>query len=236
MKKWLKLSAAFAVLAFFCGADFQPAYAAVIKSGASSDQMTVDATSKASRSTEYDTAGRAIAAQSKQTYSASGSFTPVATPTDLVTIYGSATKTIRVLSMQIGTVNTAAGSQIFHLIKRSAVNTTGTFVAGTAVPHDSTNGAATATVGHYTANPGGLGAAVGTLNIKKVASTVVTPTSFAGVREESQVEMLPKAAEGHFLHQPVTLIGVAQGLAINFNGVALVAGQIHTWSITWTEE
>ncbi len=208
-----------------------------IRSGASTDYLTVDATSKAARVTPYDTAGRALAAESKATYMASGSFTPTATPTDLVTIFGSASKTVRIRSMKIGTANTAAGSQIFLLIKRSAANTTGTFVAATAVPTVSTQAAATATPGHYTANPGGLGAAVGTVNTVKVASPVVTPATWAGINTtDNDKEMLPASAEPSLLAQPITLIGVAEGLAINFNGAALVSGQIHTYTIVWTEE
>ncbi len=89
---------------------------AIIKSGASSDNLTVGVTSKAAYVEQRDADG--VVLQHKKTYYASGSFTPPATPTELVTIYGSATKTIRVLSLKIGTVNTAAGSQIYTLQKR----------------------------------------------------------------------------------------------------------------------
>ncbi len=208
---------------------------AVIKSGASTDQLTVDVTSKAARVTLYDATGRAIAFQSKATYFAANTFTPAATPTDLVTIFGSATKTCRIISFHITTTNTAAGSQTFFLIKRSTVNTTGTFVAGTAVPADASDGAATATVGHYTANPGGLGTAVGNVNIKRVASPVLVPATFAGIVQDAGYDMLDNMANS-LLDKPVVLSGVAQGLCLNFNGAALVAGQIHTYQIVWTEE
>ena len=107
---------------------------AIIKSGASTDQLTVDATSKAARATEYDAAGREVSLQSKQTFMASSTFTPAATPTDLVIIEGSSTKTVRVVSLVITTTNTAAGSQQFFLVKRSTADTTGTLVAATASP------------------------------------------------------------------------------------------------------
>jgi len=216
---------------------------AVIKSGATSDQWTIDPTSKAGRVTLYDATGREISIQSKQTFGIASSFTPPATPTDMVIIEGSATKTIRMLSMVIGTTNTAAGSQQFFLIKRSTADTTGTFVsAGTPVPFDSANAAATPNrVGHFTANPGALGTAVGTLKQVRAASTVVTPTSFAGVREITEVEMLPHGwptglSPNSVLGQLVTLRGVAQTLAINFNGAALVAGQTHFYRLMWMEE
>lgn len=206
---------------------------AVIKSGATSDQWTIDATSKAGRVTLYDATGRAIANHTKQTFGVSATFTPVATPTELVYITGSATKTVYVLSMKISTTNTAAGSQHFRLFLRTTANSGGTFVGSTVVPFDSANDSATATVGHYTANPTtGTGTRI---NSRVVASTVLVPGNFAGVRENADVEMVP-TQEVTQLAQLVTLRGVAQGLAINFNGIALESGQVHTYSIVWIEE
>lgn len=210
---------------------------AVIKSGASTDQLTVDATSKAARVTLYDSAGREVSTQVKQTYMIASTFTPAATPTDLVIIEGSSTKTIRVIRMKITTTNTAAGSQTFFLIKRSAADTTGTFVsAGTPVPVDSANNASTVNrVGHFTANPGALGAAVGTINVVRVASPVLVPATFAGIVDDAGYDLLDHYTSSQ-LDQLVTLRGVAQCLAINFNGAALVAGQVHAYQIVWIEE
>lgn len=210
---------------------------AIIKSGASSDQLTIGAVNKAAYTQDFDATGRDLSVQSKQTFAIASSFTPAATPTDLVVIEGSATKTIRILSIVIGTTNTAAGSQQFHLIKRSTADTTGTFVsAGTPVPLDSNNAAATVNrVGHFTANPGALGTAVGTVSVVRVGSPAAIPATWAGIRENADVELLPWYANS-ILDQPITLRGVAQCLAINFNGVALVAGQTHTYRIVWMEE
>lgn len=206
--------------------------------GASSGQgMEVDTTSKAARVTLYDSTGREVSAQGKQTFAIASTFTPVATPTDLVIIEGSATKAVRLISLVIGTTNTAAGSQEFRLIKRSTADTTGTFVsAGTPVPLDSNNAASTVNrVGHFTANPGALGTATGTINVVRVASPAAIPASFAGVRECADVEMFPWFTNAH-LDQVGVLRGVAQCWAINFNGVALVAGQTHTYRIIWIED
>lgn len=210
---------------------------AIIKSGASTDNWTIDPTSKSGRVTLYDTAGRNTSLQSKLTYGISSTFTPVATPTDLVIIEGSSTKTVRILSMVIGTQTTAAGSEEFRLIKRSTADTTGTFVsAGTPVPFDSTNAASTVNrVGHFTANPGALGTALGNINIVRQGSPVLLPASLAGIREVPEVEMIPTMG-ATLLDQPITLRGVAETLAINFNGAALVAGQVHTYRIMWLEE
>lgn len=208
---------------------------AIIQSGASSDQWTIDATSKAGRVTNYDSAGRELSVQSKQTFSCSNTFTPAATPTDLVTLTGSASKTIRVISAKLSTQNTAAGSQQFFLIKRSGADTTGTFVTSTAVAHDSSNAAATATCGHYTANPGALGTAVGTIATERWASPVLVPGNFAGVTEDSGKEFL-NWSPNSVLDQMITLRGTSQVLAVNFNGAALVAGQVHAYRVTWIEE
>jgi len=207
----------------------------VIKSGVTSDQWTIDPTSKAGRVTLYDSLGREISSQSKKTFAVSGTFTPPATPTDLVTIFGSASKTVRVLYFKIATTNTAAGSQQFFLVKRSAVNSGGTFVAGTAVPMDSADGAATATsYGHYTANAASLGASAGTINTKRVGSPAAVPGAFLqGV--DASVDMID-FNKANSLEKPVVLNGVAQGLALNFNSAALVAGQTHAYTIVWTEE
>ena len=99
---------------------------AVIKSGATTDQLTVDATSKAARTTDYDSAGREVAVQVKKTYAAAGpvaGFTPPATPTDMIIIEGSATKTIRIISILVAATATAAITSRFQLIKRAAADT-----------------------------------------------------------------------------------------------------------------
>jgi hypothetical protein len=209
---------------------------AIIKSGAGSDLWTIDSVSKAGRITAYNSLGREVAPNSKATFSASGTFTPAATPTDLVTIFGSGTKTVRIIKIEIGTTNTAAGSQQFLVVKRSAVNTGGTFVAATAVSKDTTDGAsATATVGHYTANPSALGTSAGTVITKRLASPAAVPASFAGVVVDAGHDFAndsPSNTPG----KQMTLSGTNQGYAVNFNGAALVAGQTHFYNVEWTEE
>lgn len=207
---------------------------AIIKSGATSDQWTIDPTSKSGRVSLYDDAGRLILPQTKQTFYASGTFTPAATPTDLITIFGSATKTVRIVAFEVQTTNTAAGSQQFFLIRRSSANAGGTFVTANAVPSD-TNDSATATAGHYTANATSLGNTVGTIRTIRIASPVAVPTSFAGVSVIAGADFL-ELGGGAQVQKPIVLRGVAQGLCLNFAGAALVAGQTHAYTIVWTEE
>lgn len=183
-----------------------------------------------------DTTGRDVSYQSKQTFSVASNFTPPATPTDLVIIEGSATKTLRIISLAIATETTAAGSVDFFVVKRSTADTTGTFVsAGTPVPHDSNNTAATANrVGHFTVIPGALGTAVGTINRVRVGTSLLIPGANTDLSDHMK-ECLP-FSNATLLDQPITLRGVAQTLAINFNAVALVAGQVHAYRVVWIEE
>ncbi len=207
---------------------------ATIKSGASSDVLTIDPVSKAGRVTLYDATGRELSPHSKKTYSASATFTPAATPNDLMTIFGSASRTVRVISLKFGATNTAAGSQQYFLHKKSALPTGGVHVLAAMVPLDSNNGGATATmVGHYTTDPT-AGTSLGTINTVRVASPAPVPASFAGIVQSATYEMLPVDPWG--MAQPVTLRGIAEGLAVNFNDVALVAGQTHLYTVVWTEE
>lgn len=177
----------------------------------------------------------AVVFSNKRSYLASSTFTPAATATDLITIAGAAGVLVRVLSIRLATTNTAAGSQQYLVIKRSTLDTTGTFVAATAVPIDSSDAAAQATVGHYTANPGALGTAVGTINTLRLPSPVAVPGSFAGVTLDAGFELLPPIIPGT-LGKHLMLRAAAENIAVNFNGAALVSGQTHAYTVLWTEE
>ncbi len=107
-------------------------------------------------------------------------------------------------------------------------------VTATAIPYDSADAPATATVQHYTTDPS-AGTALGNINLKRVASPAAIPATWAGVVQDAMVEMLP-VDPNDGTPRPVTLRGVAQGLVVNFAGAALVAGQTHIYEITWTEE
>jgi hypothetical protein len=164
----------------------------------------------------------------KPTYSAMVTFTPPATPTDMMIIEGSATKTIRVLRVEVNGTSTANSLNKIFIIKRSTADTTGTFVADAATPFDSGFAATTVNrVGHFTANPGALGTAVGTGMAGLVLCGV---TATGGVNDRLVF------AFGDIIGAPITLRGVAQCLAVNFNGAALPAGLVITITIYWTEE
>jgi len=196
-----------------------------INGATSNANAEVDAISKALRVTLYDVNGVAIGPRA--TYdAASSAFTPGATPTDVFTLTGSGTKTIRVTRIRVSGIQTTTGNNAFFLIKRSSANTGGTSASVTAVPRDSTNAAATGTVLQYTANPT-LGGTIGSVR----CSRLFTPAAAAVAASDTIIWDFDDFQTG-----PVILRGTGQVLAVNFNGAALPAGLSLLCSITWTEE
>lgn len=219
---------------------------AVLKSGAGTDTATVDA-NKALRvalydsagdvldivangvkAIPYDSSGREISIQGKSTYAAAfGPTTAAATPTDVVVIEGSASKTIRVVAFEVSVGLTAATLATMQLIKHSTANAAGTQTNPTVVPLDSNNAAGTGVVRVYTANPT-PGTSIGALRqmrdfIPAIGTSLKT------------IDLLANYGASDLLDQLVTLRGVAQGLALNFGGATL-AGLIVAGQIVWTEE
>lgn len=166
------------------------------------------------------------------TYSATyTAITPAASATDFLTIYGSATKTIYLRTVECAGVSTAAGTSTIALAKRSTADSGGTAltpsatVGGQLVPNDSNDGAATATVAAYSANPT-TGTLVGLVRSGKI-NTGVTGTGTAGLLTWNFGSESAKA---------VTLRGAAQGLALTGLGSSLAAGAVLTCNITWIEQ
>jgi hypothetical protein len=164
------------------------------------------------------------------TYSAtSGSFTPGATPTDIVTLIGSATKTIRILRLELSTTQTTLGMNTWFLVKRSTANSGGTSTNPTVVPFDSNNATPTAVMAVYTANPTTLGTLVGDISsIKLVSAPTVGGTP-------------PQDYWGYDFtnsgtQQGLVLRGTSQVFALNFNGAALPAGLSVNVNIMWSEQ
>lgn len=162
----------------------------------------------------------------KATYSTSiSNLVPVATAaTDIFTLTGSATKTVRVTRVTITGTQTTAAQVSILLVKRSTANTAGTSTANVAIPHDSTSAAATATSLSYTANPT-VGAAIGSaLRSRKV---------FVGTTTGNSDEYITDFGTRN--SQSVVLRGTGQVFAVNLNG-ASIAGPSFNISIEWTEE
>ena len=157
-----------------------------------------------------------------------GPFSPPATPTDMTTITGSATKTVRVLSFELTPVQTTRNLTAYYMIKRSTANSSGTSTSPTIVPLDSNFAAATAVVRQYTANPT-LGNTVGPIELVRVLSDDSGANAVGG---GGYVFDFTKNGTAPGL----ILRGTSQVLALNLNGIALPAGLsiVGTW--TWVEE
>jgi hypothetical protein len=159
------------------------------------------------RALAVDTSGRAI----------------ISTPTDIFTITGSASKTIRVTRISFTGTQTT-GTQIRVIVlKRSTANSGGTSTSPARVPHDSNNAAATATVLAYTANPT-TGTLVGNIRAAKVLVGLTTVNS-----DQLIIDFGTRNGQGFVLR------GTTQVLAINLAGVT-IAGNSLDISFEWTEE
>ena len=147
-----------------------------------------------------------------------------ATATDIFTLTGSATKTIRITKVSFNALQTTAAQVAVVLLRRSTANTVGTSTAPTATAYDSTNVAATATALAYTANP-----TTGTLAGNLFTQRVFVPG--AATASDAQGLML---SYGDFGQQGLVLRGIAQVFAVNLAGVSVVGGSANV-SIEWNE-
>ncbi len=162
------------------------------------------------------------------TYSAaSGPFTPASSPTDVFTITGSATKTIRVTRIAFTMNQTTSSARDVLVIKRSTANSGGTSTLLNNVPVDSQNAAATATVRSYTTNPT-LGTSVGTIRSRKVFVATLT-----GNNSNSDEVLLEFGSRTDT--QNLVLRGTNEVLSINLNGVTST-GNSASCSVEWIEE
>lgn len=164
-----------------------------------------------------------------QTFSATFSGLSVALlATDILTIAGSASKIIRVKRIEFSGTQTTSAYDLINLIKRSSDNSGGASSTLTAVPYDSSNNAATATVKTYTTNPT-LGAAVGTLyNVRHIFPS--SPPS--GNVTQDPIAFFEFGKEES---QEIVLRGTSEVLALNLNATTLTGGVFNGF-IEWTEE
>ena len=202
---------------------------AVIKSGATSDQLTIDATSKAARVTLYDTDGNSLAQAS--TYRGATNSTVVAAASataPFFVIYGSASKTLRIQRIRIsGPTNVTLAYQGFDIIKYSTAPSGGTAVALTQVPLDSTDAAATASLCQvYTAAPT-AGTPVGNIGSARIVNKSAT------VVDGSEASVLEWDFRGQGRSGEPTLHGTAQGVGVELHVATATTVSIE---VEWTEE
>lgn len=163
---------------------------------------------------------------SKATYGAAATFTAAASATDIFTITGSGTKTVKVLHIGINGTNTGNTNVFFNVIKRSTANSGGTSTTITDVPFDSTDAAGTATVRSYTVNPT-TGTAVGT-----VKSDYAFFPTLASTNQGTNIQHEFDSG----LNKPVVLRGTSEVLAVSMNGVLITGTTSLSIDIIWTEE
>jgi len=165
------------------------------------------------------------------TYSASvGSVVMALLPTDVFTITGSATKTIKIYKViASGSQNTAALRDIF-LVKRSTANSGGVSTTLNNVANDSSNSSATAVVRAYTANPT-LGTLVGNVRTRSWPLLGNSPGNNGQFGPDNTIIFDFESKEA----QPITLRGTNEVLAVNFNSITSAGSSMH-FTITWTEE
>lgn len=163
----------------------------------------------------------------KNTFSYSSTdITPAATATDVVTLVGSASTTIRVKKICVEGVATAPSTYDVYMIKRTTLDTTGTATQPAIVAHDSNQPTPLGVINLYSANPGALGTGVQFRSTHLYLGQAATsPTSgpqrcwqFGDIGEES-----------------IVLRGASQSVAINHAGAAVPAGASLYYTIEWTE-
>jgi hypothetical protein len=203
---------------------------AVIKSGAGTDQLTIDPTSKAARVTLYNSDG--TYSGQKATYRAATLDPFVAAVTADVPFFlieGSASKTIIVKRIAVsGITLTAVAYLTVNVTKHATAASGGVSVAAVAVPLDSGYAAASATVKHYTTGPT-PGTLVGTVATNRSLAQA-TVAAAAGLPRDFLFDFgdIPES-EG------IVLRGVAQGLALVWATAPATTPTLAV-DIEWTEE
>lgn len=163
----------------------------------------------------------------KPTYRAAASdVAPAATATDIATLCGSASSVVRVDRIEITADSTAAASMNFYIYKTSTANTGGATSAVAAVPMDSADPVATATVVKYTANP-----TLGTRGL--IISNLYALPGAAS----SGLPIVPWAEDFSTRNdKALVLRGTGECAAVNLNGQVIPAGMTVHVGFTWTEE
>jgi hypothetical protein len=162
----------------------------------------------------------------KATYRYAGTFTPAATPTDMIVITGSASKTGRVKRIALGGIATTAGSMPVTLIRRSVINTGGTSAAVTSGgKHDVNDATATVIPAIYSANASGLGTSAGNLGQGRLWLPLSTGQPFPLVWDFSTRQ-----------DKALILRGTTDFIAINGNGATVPAGGAIDYEIEIEED
>lgn len=148
---------------------------------------------------------------------------PAASPTDVFTKAGSSTKTVYIQRVELFYYDSSA----YHvpipvkLIKRSTLDTGGTSTSATAVPYDSGFSAATSTAMKcFTANPSGLGTAVGDIT----SQWAINEPGVVGTQYNStMVDKTPTRILFDHVRDngPIVLRGTSENIAVNLGSTSI---------------
>lgn len=177
----------------------------------------------------YNTATTVIPL-TQRTYEASVvALAPAASATDFLTITGVAGHIVRVTRAECTGTATAIGAANVVALVRSTANTGGTSTAPAAVPADSTDSAALASVKAYTANPT-VGTSIGPV---RASVMVLTPTATTTIGINTVNWTFGNSAG---TRAGVVLRSASQVFALNGNGASFPAGTALNCSLEWTEQ
>ena len=164
---------------------------------------------------------------------AASAFSMVATPTDVIVIQGSATKTINITKIRLaGAIG--AGTMPFTIVRRSTAGTLSPAVltAVAAAFVDTNQATATATVSTVgTGNYGTLGTQNPTGGVIDSGRLVFLAAAAAGGDSEAV-----KLTYGVSNDQPLKLRGTSDFICINFGGAAIPASGVLDFSIETFED
>jgi hypothetical protein len=153
--------------------------------------------------------------------------TPASAATDFLTVQGSATAVVRIKELSCFGTSTAAASMPIKLNLLSSADTGGTALNLTEIPQDPNDGAATASVSAYTANPT-LGTVIAPVRIGLLGMSATAPGAATG--------NLPLLFQfGRNNDKEIVLRGLAQELALNAGGTSFAAGASLNCYVEWTE-
>jgi hypothetical protein len=175
------------------------------------------------------------------TYRASANFTPQPTAAvTVITITGSATKTVRIKRVMMGGVSTAVSISVWALQRTSALGAGGTLVAPTVALLDrgasASYAAATAVVNHWTTTLKAAGTTTsmgGPITTRSVGTNVVTTPATAWI--EPFAPLFPEA--GMPVGSAIVLRGTSEILEVqNVAPANLGAGTVLSYMIEWEED
>jgi hypothetical protein len=166
-------------------------------------------------------------------YRASATFTPQATgAVTMITVKGSATKTVRIKRILLGGVSTANATVPAALQRTTALGAGGTEVNPNVAKMDTGSATATAVVAHWTTTLKAAGTATGvgpSSSFRLFTSVVTTPTVVPQV-----LQIFP---ENGMAGQAIVLRGTSEFLEIqNTNAGNLSAGTVLDYTIEWEED